>query len=277
VIRLLALAALTVSSSGAVAAPVPPLTVYAAGSATGVLGAILDRYRAETGETVTLQTGPAGLMRERIEAGDKVDLFVSANTAHPETLHAAGKASATVVFASNRLCVSARHSVGLTRSNMLSRLLDPKVSIGTSTPKADPGGDYAQALFEKADSVKSGATAILKAKARQVVGGRIETGPAKPMTAAESLDAQGVDVSVGYCSSRKTTPDTSVDKVEVPPALAIRADYGMTIVTTSGDAQREAAAGRLALYLLSAPAQGMLSAYGFVPANGLDAAGDRRQ
>ena len=274
--RFAALAALALASSGTAAAPLPPLTVYAAGSATGVLGAILDRYSAETGETVTLQTGPAGLMREKIEAGDKVDLFVSANIEHPETLHAAGKASATVVFATNRLCVSAKHAVGMTRANMLTRLLDPKVSIGTSTPKADPGGDYAQTLFEKADSVKPGATKTLKAKARAVVGGKLETGPAKPMTAAESLDAQGVDVSVGYCSSRKTAPDTSVDKVEVPPSLAIRADYGMAIITTSGDVEREAAAGRLALYLLSAPAQAILPSYGFVPANGPGTARETR-
>lgn len=267
--RYAALVALAALPSAGAAEPVqPPLVVYAAGSATGVLNAMLERYKAATGETVTLRTGPAGLMREKIEAGDTVDLFISANMEHPETLHAAGKASATVVFARNRLCVYAGHGVGMTSANMLSRLLDPKVRIGTSTPKADPGGDYAQAFFEKADNVKPGATAILKAKARQVVGGNIENAPAKPMTAAEALADHGTDVSIGYCSSRKTTPDTSVDKVEVPPALAIRANYGMAIVTTSGDARREAAAGQLALYLLSEPAQSQLPAYGFSPAAG---------
>ncbi|CAN5366000.1 molybdate ABC transporter substrate-binding protein [soil metagenome] len=242
----------------------PPLTVYAAGSATGVLVAMLKRYEAETGRHVDLQTGPAGLMREKIEKGGQADLFISANMTHPQRLHEQGQAGATVVFARNRLCVYALPQVGMTTANVLDRLLDPKVRIGTSTPKADPGGDYAQALFEKADRVRPGATAALKAKARQVVGGAIEPAPAKAMTQAEGMQQRDTDVSVGYCSSRNTTPDPSVTKVELPPDLAIEADYGLTIVTTSHDIGREAQAGQLALYLLSPGSQALLGDYGFM-------------
>jgi tungstate transport system substrate-binding protein len=39
------------------------------------------------------------------------------------------------------------------------------VEVGISTPKADPAGDYAWALFGKADALQSGATARLQAKA----------------------------------------------------------------------------------------------------------------
>lgn len=55
-----ALVALAALPSAGAAEPVqPPLVVYAAGSATGVLNAMLERYKAATGETVTLRTGPA--------------------------------------------------------------------------------------------------------------------------------------------------------------------------------------------------------------------------
>lgn len=252
----------------AAAEPVtPPLGLYAAGSATGVLGAILRRYTAETGQQVTLRTGPAGLMRERIEAGDAADLFVSANMAHPRTLGAEGKAEATRLFARNRLCVSALKDVGLTRANLLDRLLAPDVRIGTSTPGADPGGDYAQALFEKAGQVRRGATATLRAKAKQVAGGRIdEPAPAGATNARETMIARGVNASIGYCSSRATTPDTSVDKIELPTDLAIRVDYGMAVVTTSRNRTRIAAARKLAAYLSSPAAQSQLAAYGFLSA-----------
>jgi molybdenum ABC transporter molybdate-binding protein len=259
----LASAMLALSTAAGAQGLKPPLTVYAAGSTTGVLGAMLKRYEAHTGQHVELQTGPAGLMRERIEKGDRVDLFVSANMAHPQRLHEQGQASATAVFARNRLCVYALPSVGMKTGNVLDRLLDPKVRIGTSTPKADPGGDYAQLLFDKADSVRPGATAALKAKARQVVGAMIETAPAKPMTQAEAMVERGTDVSISYCSSRKTSSDPSVDKVELPPELAIPADYGMAIVTTSRDPMREAEAGKLALYLLAPETQALLRDYGF--------------
>jgi molybdenum ABC transporter molybdate-binding protein len=265
VIRALLVAASTMSVSAAPAVPVaPPLVVYAAGSATGVLRAMLDAYTAETGEPVTLRTGPAGLLREQIEAGSKVDLFVSANMEHPQRLRDEGLAGPVAAFARNSLCVSALPQVGLTRDNLLDRLLDPKVRIGTSTPGADPGGDYAQRFFANADAVRPGATAVLKGKAKAIVGSRIEEpAAAKAGNAADGMISRNVDVSIGYCSSRTTKADPSVVKVPVAARLSEQIIYGMTVVTTSRDNVRIETAGRLAQFLRSARAQTLLSKYGF--------------
>jgi molybdate transport system substrate-binding protein len=253
------------------AADAPPLVVYSAGSMVGALGAMLDRYTAETGRKTDLHTGPAGLMLGRIEAGDAVDVFVSANMAHPKSLTAEHKSTSTVVFARNRICVTARPDVGLTSGNLLDTLLDPKIRIGTSTPKADPGGDYAWALFDKAGTVRPGADAILKAKARQIAGGSIlpappkSAAPAPESTALEGLVKQQVDVSIGYCSGHSAKRDSSVTQVSLPPNLALPVDYGMTVLTTSADPARREAADRLALYLMSPEAQAMMKPYGFIP------------
>ncbi len=244
-----------------------PLVVYAAGSTTGALGAMLKRYTTETGVETRLSVGPAGLMLDKIEGGDPVDVFVSANMAHPERLSAEHKSGATVVFARNRICVSGRPSLGLTQANLLAKLLDPKVRIGISTPKADPGGDYAFALFDKADTVRPGASRTLRAKAMQVVGGRVEASAPKGSPSGNALagmDRYGVDVMVGYCSHHGLEPDTSVTQVEVPPELAIPVDYGMTALTTSPDPARRTAAAQLALYLMSPEAQAMMIPYGFI-------------
>jgi molybdate transport system substrate-binding protein len=260
--------ALPALASAAYAAPTekPVLSVYAAGSTTGALGAMLKRYTAETGEVVTLKTGPAGLMLDRIEAGDPVDLFVSANMAHPQKLTDEGKATATVIFARNRLCVSALPAVGLTPANMLDRLLDPKIRIGTSTPKADPGGDYAWALFDRAEAARPGSGAVLKAKAQQIVGGKIETGASGPkLSAGQSMVQHHVDVTIGYCSSHDIEADPSVVKVVVPPKLSVPVDYGMTVLTRSADPIQREAAERLALFLLSPKAQSDMVPYGFIP------------
>ena len=251
------------------AQPTPtPLVVYSAGSMTGALGAMLKRYTAETGRKVDLQTGPAGLMLDKIEAGEPADVFVSANMAHPQKLTDEHKSTATVVFARNRVCVSARPELGMTSANLLDKLLDPKVRIGTSTPKADPGGDYAWALFDKAGTVRSGAAERLKAKARQVVGGSVEPAPPKeaaPTTALASMDRYKIDVMIGYCSGHTTKRDLSVAQVGLPPNLAIPVDYGMTVLIASGDAARREAADQLALYLMSPQAQAMMVPYGFIP------------
>lgn len=251
----------------------PPLIVYGAGSTTGVLGEMLKRYEAETGQPVRLETGPAGLMLERIEGGAPADLFVSANMAHPQRLSREGKATATVVFAHNRLCVSARPDVGLTSANLLDKLLDPAIAIGTSTPLADPGGDYALDLFDKADRIRPGAGAVLRAKAQQLVGGTIDPGgPPEKATAKYFLLAHKVDVFTGYCSARSKAADPDLDKIELPPELALRIDYGMAVLTRSPEPARRDAAVRLALWLLSPAAQSMLAAYGFTPAAGEGAA-----
>ena len=54
---------------------------------------------------------------------------------------------------------------------MLATLLRADVRVGTSTPKADPSGDYAWALFRRADKVQPGAYAQLDAKALKLTGG----------------------------------------------------------------------------------------------------------
>jgi molybdate transport system substrate-binding protein len=261
---LAALIALTAASAPPV---IPSLRVYSAGSMTGALGAMLKRYTLETGQKVDLVTGPAGALRERIEKGEAADLFVSANMAHPQRLAAKGKAETPLLFARNRICVIARHDVGLTSANLLDTLLNPRVGIGTSTPGSDPGGDYAWALFDKAETVHTGAAAILKAKARQLVGG-----PSSPPVRAGAnavkyfMANHTVDVFIGYCSSHDPVPDTDVDKVELPSKLAIRVDYGM-VVLKGTDMSRTASTERLAHWLLTPTVQSMMLPYGFTPRN----------
>src|SRR5215468_7962418 len=75
------------------------------------------------------------------------------------------------VFARNELCALVREGLTVSSETLLDVLLDPKVRLGTSTPKADPSGDYAFALFAKAEALKPGAKAALEAKALQLTGG----------------------------------------------------------------------------------------------------------
>jgi molybdate transport system substrate-binding protein len=241
-----------------------PIKVFAAGSLTGALTAAANLYTQKTGQKIELQFGPAGLMRERIEAGEKADVFASANMAHPQALAAQGIATPPVVLVRSRFCAKALPDFGLTTDNLLDRLLDPKVGLGTSTPKADPGGDYAWMMFAKAEKVRPGAQAILEAKAQQLVGGK--TNPATPtgQDAMEYAYAQKtVQISLGYCSGRQTTPDLKYANVELPPALAITANYGLSVITW--EKKSHDAAYQFVLFLLSPQAQQLIGQYRFLP------------
>lgn len=244
--------------------PPPPIRIFAAGSLTGALTAVAKVYTAQTGQPVQAEFGPAGLMRERIEGGDVPDLFASANMAHPQKLADLGQATPPVVFVHNRLCASALPAFGLTTANFFDRLMDPATGLGTSTPKADPGGDYAWLLFAKADRLRPGAQAMLEAKAQQLVGGKNNPPVPAGQNAMQYWFTSGrVQLTLGYCSGRQTTPDPFYTKVELPPELQIKADYGLSVLNAPG--KNRDAAWRFALFLMGPQAQAIVAQYGFTP------------
>src|SRR5262252_10578160 len=171
---------------------VPPasaetLRVIGAGSLTAAFTDLLRSFPAGADTVATPEFGPSGLMRQKIEAGAEVDLLASADMEQARRLAVGHPERLVIHFTRNRLCALARASVGLTSANMLDRLLDPAVRIATSTPGADPSGDYAWAVFSRADAVRAGARAALEGKAKQLFGG-----PATPLLVPGKGAVEGV-------------------------------------------------------------------------------------
>jgi len=83
----------------------------------------------------------------------------------------AGKGGPVPLFIRNRLCVLAQPQVASTTETVLKTLLRPDIWLGTSTPQADPSGDYAWVLFRQAERLRPGSYQILDAKARKLTGG----------------------------------------------------------------------------------------------------------
>jgi molybdate transport system substrate-binding protein len=165
------LAAVLVALTPALARAEPAVTLHAAGSLTGALTEAAKAYAAATGAEVAARFGPSGQMRERIEAGEPATVFASADYGHPKRLHEAGRAGPVVVFARNRLCAMARPGLAAGQEGVPDAMLDPGVKLGTSTPGSDPSGDYAWALFAKAEALRPGAKAALEGKALKLAGG----------------------------------------------------------------------------------------------------------
>jgi molybdate transport system substrate-binding protein len=181
---------------------VAQVQVYAAGSLRAPLTQIAADFENENGRPVKLTFGASGLLRDRIVAGEPADVLASANMEHPQALVQCGWATATEPFARNELCALAHSRVMLSTGSMLAVLLDPQWKLGTSTPKADPSGDYAWEVFERADKLQPGARATLERKARQLTGGP-QTPPHPPDRSVYAmLVANGdVDVFLTYCTN----------------------------------------------------------------------------
>lgn len=236
--------------------------LYAAGSLKAVMTEIGEAYAKEHGVAVKGEFGPSGLLRQRIAGGEPADVFASANMEHPQALHAAGKAGPVRMFTRNRLCGLVSPKLQVTPETLLERMLDPQVKLGMSTPKADPSGDYAVALFEKAEALKPGATKALMDKALRLTGGPDTPPPPKDRVVYGVLVEEGkADIFLTYCTNallaKKEVPALQI--VQVPEALAVGADYGLTVVSNRAEAQR------FADYVLSEKGQSILARYGFAP------------
>ena len=238
-----------------------PVRLYAAGSLESAMERIIAAF-AEAGYGPAEGTyGPSGLLRQRIEAGDPADVFASADMAQPRTLAGSGLGGPVVRFARNELWALTRPGLGIPTEDLLDRLLDPGVRVGTSTPGADPSGDYARAVFERAEAVRPGSCEALEGKALRLTGGPdIPEPPVGRNRYAWVLTEDRADVFLTYRTNallaRRDTPELGI--VELPQELAVGADYGLSLLRPDNPA-----AVRLALFVLSPEGQAILVEEGF--------------
>ncbi|MBK8739940.1 MAG: substrate-binding domain-containing protein [Betaproteobacteria bacterium] len=233
------------------------VSVFAAGSLRAPLTEIGREFEAKTGTRAVFTFGASGLLKERIERGEAPDVFASANTEHPEALAGLRLARQPRIFTRNQLCALTGPAVQVTPETMLDVMLREDIKLGTSTPKADPSGDYAWQMFEKAERIRPGAFRQLDAKALQLTGGPNSPPPPANHSVYGDLVANGrADVFLTYCTNallavRHRRPASALPAVRCgSPVVLRRAGPG-------GQA--------FADYLQAAGAQRVLAKFGFAP------------
>ena len=237
--------------------------VYAAGSLREALTVIASEHEARTGQKIALTFGASGLLRERIEKGEAAQVFASADMDHPQRLASRGGWQAPTVLVRNALCALTSDQLSATPSTLLATMLQPDVRLGTSTPKADPAGDYAWALFRKAEAVQAGAYAKLDAKALKLTGGADSPkAPAGRGTYAWVMDTGQADVFLAYCTNAVAAQKevARLKVVQLPPELQVGVAYGVTVRSAASPS-----AVAFAQTLLAPPAQAVFQRFGFAP------------
>jgi ABC-type molybdate transport system substrate-binding protein len=236
--------------------------LHAAGSLRGALTELSKAFESAGGGKVQAKFGPSGLLKDEIAGGAKAEVFASANMNHPQALASAKKSGPVVLFARNRLCALVKPGLAVASAGLLDRMLDPAVKLGTSTPKADPAGDYAFESFAKADKVKPGARATLERKALTLTGaGAASATPPQGRNVYGWHVAEGrADIFLTYCTNALVAQKENAGQqiVALPDTLAVGADYGLTVV-----ADASPAAYRFAMFILSSDGQRILAKHGF--------------
>lgn len=245
------------------AAQEPAVKVLAAGSLRAALGDVARAFEdSAPGRRVELGFGASGLLKDRLAGGERADIFASANMEHPQALADAGKAAPPQAFASNRLCALGAAGFQATPQTLVERLLDPAVRVGTSTPKADPAGDYAFAMFERIEQAgHPGARQRLADKALQLTGGPNSPPPPKDRSVYGALMAAGqADVFITYCTNVVVAQreEPTLRRIEVPDAVNVAARYGVTLLDGAGEPARQ-----FLQFLLSPAGQMVLARHGF--------------
>ncbi len=268
----LLMAALTAAAIGAAPAqtqaptPITEVSVFAAGSLRAALTDAAKAYESQTpGVRLRFTFGASGLLKDRLLAGEAAHVFASANMEHPQALHAAGKAQPVQRFTRNTMCALVRPGIEVTPETLVQRLLDPAIRIGTSTPRADPSGDYAWQVFERIEQAgapgASGAFATLSAKALQLTGGPQSPPPPANRNVYGMLVAQGAaDIFITHCTNAVLAQreEPALRVVNVPEAINVSAGYGISLMNPPS------VAGQGFIDFVLAPAgQAVLARHGF--------------
>lgn len=235
--------------------------LHSAGSLKAALTEVARAFEVETKIAVKPVFGASGLLRERIQKGEAAEVFTSADLGNPQALARDRLAGPVVLFARNELCAFARPDLAVTSGTLLERMLDPQVKLGTSTPKADPSGDYAFAVFARAEAMKPGAKAELEGKALQLTGGPGSVPPPEGVNVYGHKLASGeADLFLAYCTNAQPLAQERPDirLIRLPPELAVGADYGLTVLNKASPNGY-----RLAMFILSRTGQEILAKHGF--------------
>lgn len=242
-----------------------PIVLFAAGSLEAPLNRITDSFARAYHDKVQAYFGPSGVLREEIEWGETAHVFASANMENPGTLEAEGGGGPVALFARNALCALVRGDTTVTPETLLDILLKDEITVGISTPKADPSGDYAMEMFDKAEAGRPGAADRLKAKALKLTGAPDSTPPPEGHNPYAWVIEQGAaDIFLTYRTNaaRAVVQKPDLQIVALPPQLAVSADYGLMVMNGAPEA-----AWRFALYILSPAGQAILAEYGFDAVN----------
>ncbi len=245
--------------------PIETLRLFAAGSLRASMTDVALSFEAKHPRTkIEVVLGASGLLRDRIDGGEVAHIFASADMRHPQILFQSGQARTAVrMFARNRLCAIARSDIAVSSDTLLDAILSADVRLGTSTPKSDPAGDYADELFKKADGLRTGAFAKLAAKALRLSGGPdTQKAPAGHNQYAWLMSQGHADIFLTYRTNALLAKleIPSLQIIDIPPRLSVGAEYGLVVLKDAPPSADE-----LAEFILGSEAQGILRGYGFQP------------
>lgn len=226
------------------------LTVSAAASLKDVMGEIKPIYEQQkTNVSLTLNLASSGSLRQQIEQGAPVDLFISASASHINMLEEKG-----LIIDENRrdllknqmvLIVPQENTASVNTFEDLTKDAISKISIGE--PKSVPAGKYAKEVLTSLGIYEAVESKIVFAKnVRQIVN-YVATG--------------NVDAGIVYQTDTNTSDAVKI-VANAPEKSHTPVVYPIVIIKDSKNIE---AAQKLEEFLFTPEAKAVFEKYGFIP------------
>lgn len=175
------------------------ITVFSAGSFRYALQELSDIFRQIHHIEIKAFCGPAGILRQQIEQGNRCDIFISANPGNVLQLADSKKIYQKLTVAFNQLALTTLNLEHFRHKSIFELLFDRSLRLATSTPSCDPCGDYTWLLFDKIEQCFPGEGDALKRRALKLVGGTSSNIIPKGKMASHYLLSNGyADMMIGY-------------------------------------------------------------------------------
>ena len=231
------------------------LTISAAASLKDVMAEIKPIYEQQkTNVSLTLNLASSGSLRQQIEQGAPVDLFVSASPSHMNILQEKGliidKSLRDLLKNQMVLIVPQENTASVNSFQDLTKNAIRKISIGE--PKSVPAGKYGQEVLSYLDIYEAVEPKIVFAKnVRQVVN---------------YVATRNVNAGIVYRTDTKASNEVKIvaNAPENSHALVV---YPMAIMKDSKNVE---AAKELEEFILTSEAKAVFEKYGFITLNNDD-------
>lgn len=199
----------------------------------------------------------SGVLKGDIEEGAYADIFLSANARFQRQLIKKGFIKNYRLFAYDYLTAATpfNNPAHVTSANMFSKLMDKNISLTTSTPHADPAGDYTWKMFRLIDKKYPGAFKKIVSHANHLVNAAF---------IIPFLINGNTDIGILYTSQvlEIKRQGTKINIIPIPPKYNTKAKFTASVLNESG---RKRLAGEFINLLFSKQGKKILKFWGFTP------------
>ncbi|MCL5408748.1 MAG: molybdate ABC transporter substrate-binding protein [Candidatus Omnitrophica bacterium] len=213
--------------------------------------------KSHPGITIYYSFLGSGILKGDIQQGAPCDIFLCANRKFQRQLKKTGFINNYKIFAYDYLALATpfNNPGNVNYANMIQKLMDKNISLTTSTPHADPAGDYTWKMFKLINKKYPGAFKKIVSHANHLLDAAL---------IIPVLVNNDTDIGILYTSQilEVERQGTKLNMIPIPAKYNTKAKFTASILKTS---KHKKIAKQFINFLFSPKGKQILKFWGFTP------------